>query len=81
MIYDILFQYVGLTGTGSNIITNYRRKKGGRKCYLDLEKHFLTDSHDKKKGIKVENFDPYTRSQVHKGNPETKGKPDTGIPY
>ena len=48
LIYDILVQHIGLTGTGSNIITKYRGGNGG-KCYLDLKNHFLTDFHDQNK--------------------------------
>ena len=38
-IYDLLVQYVGISGTGSNTVYRYSRSNNQRKCYLDLKVH------------------------------------------
>ena len=45
-LYTILVKHFGTSGPGSNIIEKNNNYKNGRRCYLELKGHFLTESHD-----------------------------------
>ena len=53
-LYNLLVQYVGTTGTGSNIITRHKNSKNGRKCYVELKNHFMTASYGERKAQMAE---------------------------
>ena len=53
-LYNLLVQHVGTTGTGSNIITRHKNSKNGRKCYVELKNHFMTESYGETKAQNAE---------------------------
>lgn len=53
-LYNLLVQYVGTTGAGSNIITRHKNSKNGRKCYVELKNHFMTESYGETKAQMAE---------------------------
>ena len=48
-LYTLLVQHIGTSGNGSNIISKHKNSTNGRRYYLDLKGHFMTDSHDQTK--------------------------------
>ena len=53
-LYGLLVQYVGTSGTGSNIIARYKHSKNGRKCFMELKRHFQTESYEENKAQAAE---------------------------
>ena len=45
IIYNLPVQHVSTSGPGSNIIAKYKNSNNGSSCYLDLNIHYITESH------------------------------------
>ena len=44
-LYNIIVQYVGTSGIGSNTVSHHNRSKNGRNCYIEVKVHFKTESY------------------------------------
>ena len=53
MLYSLLHEHIGTTGTGSNFITKYERSRNGYLCYHDIHNHFNNDSFKQNKASRA----------------------------
>ena len=52
-LYNVLVQYIGTSGTGSDIVSIHTRSNSGRKCYLEPKINFKTEAYEETKASKV----------------------------